>query len=241
MMKRMMFGMTSVLIVAILLLGLPLVAGYIANEFPAASLDPNGVFWWISVHHIAQAVLFIPFVFLLKKTKPELNLGFGWGDKKRGWTYVWRFTVFFLIYTVIGFGIAIVTGTFNSYNFPINARNIFGYLGFQLFLSGPSEEFLFRLFGISLLGLFFKKRLFKGKLSSANLIIAVIFGLAHVGIYFSPFSLSYNIVQLVYAFVLGIVYGDVYEKTGSIYYSMMIHSISNVIAVGATMLMTVIL
>lgn len=240
-MKRILFGMITVLLVFIMLIGFPIVSGYIANLLPAPNLDPDGVFWWISIHHIAQALIFIPFIIVLKKIKPELNFGFGWGDKKRGWTYVFRFTIFFLIYTAIGFVITIVSKSFNPYDFSINFRNVTGYLGFQLLLSGPSEELLFRAFGITVIAMFFNKRLFKGKVSSANLIIAVIFGLAHVGIHFSPFSLSYSLFQVIYAFALGLVYGDAYEKTGSVYYPMMIHSISNVIAVATTILFTAIL
>lgn len=241
MMKKYLIQVLSALITTTLLLGLPLVAGRIANLIPAPGIDPNGVFWWISVHHIAQALLFIPLIILLKKVKPELSFGFQLGDSKKGMTYVFRFTIFFLIYTAIGMSITILTKSFNAYTFPINGRNIFGYLGFQLFLSGPSEELLFRAFGITFLGIFFQKRLFKGKVSVSNLMIAVIFGLAHVGIHFSPFHLTYSLFQVIYAFGLGLVYGDAYEKSGSVLYPMMIHSISNVIAVGATMLMTVLL
>lgn len=240
-MKKIVFKGLIVLAVAIGLLGLPLVAGYIANLFPAEQLDPHGVFWWISVHHIAQAILFIPFFFLVKFLSKHVNFHLGIGDWKRGKRYVLRFTLFFLIYTIIGFGYAIITRTLNTYSFPINTRNVLGYLGFQLFLSGPSEEFIFRAFGITVIGLVIQKRLFKGKLSVANLIIAIVFGLAHVGIFFSPFRLSYSLIQVLYAFGLGLIYGDCYEKTGSVLYPMMIHSISNVIAVATTMLFTVLL
>ncbi len=240
-MKKYLMSGFSVLVATVLLLGFPLIAGSVASLLPAPQIDPNGVFWWISVHHVVQALMFIPLIFILKKIKPELSFGFGLGDSKRGMTYVFRFTIFFLIYTAIGFTITIIGNSFNAYQFPINARNIFGYLGFQLFLSGPSEELIFRAFGITFLGIFFQKRILKGKVSLPNLLIAIIFGLAHVGIHFSPFHLSYSLFQVIYAFALGLVYGDAYEKTGSVYYPMMIHSISNVIAVGATMLMTVLL
>lgn len=239
--KKYIYAPLSVLIVALLLLGLPIIAGNIANEFNLTSIDPDGSFMWISIHHIAQALMFIPLILLLKWLKPHLKFGFSLGDWKKGLHYVLLFTLFFLVYTVISFGITLLTDTFSPYGFPLNARNVFGYLGFQLLLSGPSEEILFRAFGITVLAIFFKQRLFKGKLSVSNLLIATIFGLAHIGIYFSPFHLSYSIMQVMYAFGLGLIYGDCYERTGSVLYPMMIHSISNVIAVGATMLISVIL
>jgi len=38
--------------------------------------------------------------------------------------------------------------------------------------------------------------------------------------------------QIYYSFVLGIVYGVAYQKSESIFYPMLMHSISNVLAVG---------
>ena len=238
-MKRLLIKILIALLVAFLLLGLPLVAGYIANEFPNPSLDPDGSFWWISMHHIAQALLFVPLFFLAKRLQPKVEFHLGFGDVKKGWGYVWKFTLFFLVYTVIGFAIAFATDSFSPFRFDINANNVLGYLGFQLFLSGPSEEFIFRAFGIGVIAFLFPKRLVKGRVSVANIIVAVIFGLAHVGIFFSPFRVSYSLFQVIYAFGLGLIYGDCYEKTKSVYYPMMLHSISNVIAVGATILATV--
>lgn len=241
MIKKFVLAPLVVLAVLLLLLGLPLVAGDIASLFHLSVIDPDGSFMWISIHHIAQALMFIPIILILKWINPNIKFGFRLGDWKKGLHYVLLFTLFFLAYTVISFGIVLLTDSFSPYGFPLNTRNVFGYLGFQLLLSGPSEEILFRAFGITVLAIFYKKRLFKGKLSVTNLLIATIFGLAHIGIYFSPFHLSYSLMQVMYAFGLGLIYGDCYERTGSVFYPMMIHSISNVIAVGAIMLLTAIL
>lgn len=238
-MKKITIKVLFVLLIAFMLLGLPLVAGHIANKFPNPNFDPDGSFWWISVHHIAQALLFVPFFFIAKLWKPQIDFNLRVGDSKRGIQYVWRFSLFFLVYTIIGFGITFATDSFTPFRFDINSNNVFGYLGFQLFLSGPSEEFIFRAFGIGIIAFLIPRRIIKGKVSIANIIVAVIFGLAHIGIFFSPFRLSYSIFQLIYAFGLGLVYGDCYEKTKSVLYPMMIHSISNVIAVGATILVTI--
>jgi membrane protease YdiL (CAAX protease family) len=238
-----------VLLLTISLLGLPIISGNIASMFDYSKIDPNGVFMWISVHHIAQALFFIIFIVMIKvaiklikqKNKAsvsDINFGFGLGNKKLGIKYISIFTAAFLVYTAIGFAIALFTKTFNPPWYPINSRNVFGYLGFQLLLSGPSEEILFRSFGITMLALVWNKRIFKGKLSVANLVLGIIFGLAHIGIYFSPFELRYSLFQVFYAFALGLVYGDCFEKTGSVYYPMALHSISNVIAVGATIIVT---
>ncbi len=227
---------TTLLSVAVLLLGLPILAGKIADTLFVSAWDPDGAFLWISIHHIAQMVMFLILIILIKYIKPELDFGFNLKNKAKGFKFVWIFTVAFLVYTLIGFLMNYLNGSIVPYVNDLNARNVFGYLGFQLLLSGPSEEILYRSFGITILAIFFKKRILKGRLSISNLFIAIIFGLAHIGIYFSPFGLSYNIFQLIYAFILGLIYGDCYEKTGSVVYPMIIHSISNVIAVGMMML-----
>lgn len=238
-MKSKITRVAILILIGALLLGLPLGAGYIADEFDYSKIDPNWSYAWISVHHIVQTLMFIPFILFLKKTT-KLKFGFTLGDSKRGMQYVLKFTIIFLVYTAIAFGIAFLTDTFVPFRYPMNNRNIFGALGFQLFLSGPSEEILFRAFGLTILGAFFTKRIWKGKFSVANLLMGIIFGLAHVGIFFTPFHLNFNLMQVGYAFVLGVVYGDCFEKTKSVFYPMMLHSISNVIAVGTTILLTLI-
>ena len=65
-----------------------------------------------------------------------------------------------------------------------------------------------------MLSLFIRNRLLKGKVSSANLIAAGIFGLAHVNVSFAPFSVNYSLYQVAMSIVLGLFYGDCYEKTG---------------------------
>ncbi|PKL00419.1 MAG: hypothetical protein CVV56_06000 [Tenericutes bacterium HGW-Tenericutes-1] len=240
-MKKIIVKVLFVLLIAFMLLGLPMIAGYIASALPNTIFDPDGSFWWISVHHIAQALLFVPFIFIAKQWKPQIDFNLRIGDAKRGFQYVWRFSLFFTIYTIIGFIITFATGSFQPFRFDINANNVFGYLGFQLFLSGPSEEFIFRAFGIGVIAFLIPRRLIKAKVSVANIIVAVIFGLAHIGIFFSPFRLSFSLFQVIYAIALGLVYGDCFEKTKSVFYPMMMHSISNVIAVGASILVTIFL
>jgi uncharacterized protein len=237
-MHRFMIKPLGVLCAAVLLLVIPIIAGQIANLFSLQGIDPDGVFAWISIHHIAQAVLFIPLFLLLKFFKKDVKYQLGLGDVRRGLKYVLIFTGIFIIYTLIGFTIIMLTDSFVSYDFRLNPTNVIGYLSFQLLLSGPSEELIFRAFAITLLSLIYPMRIIKGKVSVSNLLAAVIFGLAHVGIWLSPFRLTYSLMQVIYAFALGLVYGDCYEKTGSVLYPMMIHSISNVIAVSATMIIT---
>ncbi|AUD62878.1 hypothetical protein BK010_04490 [Tenericutes bacterium MO-XQ] len=83
-MKKVFKPISVVFIVAILLLVLPLVSGYIADLFYMNSIDPDGTFLWISIHHIAQMLMFIILILIIKKVKPNLEFGFNFKEKKKG-------------------------------------------------------------------------------------------------------------------------------------------------------------
>ncbi|PKM90686.1 MAG: hypothetical protein CVU87_01610 [Firmicutes bacterium HGW-Firmicutes-12] len=229
-----------VLFLTLILLGVPRLSGMIASFFNYQAIDPDGAYAWISVHHIVQALIFIIIIVLLNMLRP-LKYGFGWGNKEVGKKYVLSFTLIFGAGSLASHLLMILTSSFQHFAYSLTATNIIGQLSFQLLLSGPSEELIFRAFAITMLALVIKNRVFNGKASAANIIAAVIFGLAHMSFSFAPFAVSYNPFQVVLSFVLGFFYGDCYEKSKSIYYPMMMHSISNVVMVGFTIIATFII
>jgi uncharacterized protein len=243
-----------VLLMAALLLGVPRLAGLAADQFDYSAVDPDGAFAWISVHHIVQALIFLALMLTISKLG-GVHFGFGWGDRQVGWFYVRLFALIFAGYVVVSLIITILTGSFQGFQYPLNARNISGQLGFQLLLSGPSEELIFRAFAMTMLGLLVTGTIargetgfgrvitsvFGGELSIVNLIAAVIFGLAHVRFSFNPLSASFSTGQVIYSIILGLFYGVAYERSGSMIYPMMMHSISNVVAVGMSIIATLIM
>jgi len=233
-------GVLWALFLTFVLLGIPKLSGMIASLFDYQSIDPDGAYAWFTVHHIIQALIFIIIIVVLNMFKP-LEYGFGWGNKEVGKKYVLSFTLIFGLGSLATHLLMILSGSFQQFVYPLTATNIIGQMGFQLLLSGPSEELIFRAFAITMLALFIKGRVFKGKVSVANMIAAVIFGLAHVGFSFAPFAVSYNPFQVVLSIALGYFYGDCYEKSKSMYYPMMMHSISNVVMVGLTIIATFII
>lgn len=237
------------LFLALLLLGVPRLAGQVADLIDFSRMDPDGAFGWIGVHHIVQAVIFLMSMVAIEKTT-DVRFGFGWGDSKVGLFYVRLFALIFGAYALISSVIMIVAGSFQAFPYPLTARNMAGQLGFQLLLSGPSEGLIFRAFAITMFALLLKgavvsgeagvsrviQVIFGSRISVANLIAAIIFGLAHVRFTFAPFSASYSLFQVVYATVLGLFYGVCYERSKSMFYPMAMHSISNVVAVGMAIL-----
>jgi uncharacterized protein len=252
--QRILLQMTWVAFLTVVLLGVPRLAGAFANLFDYSTVDPDGAFAWFSVRHIAQAVIFLILMFIITRAS-GIRFGFGWGDSKVGLFYVRLFALIFAGYMVVSMLIVLATGTFQTFPYPLTTRNIIGYLGFQLLLSGPSEELIFRAFAITMLGLMVKGILigeetrfgrpvltiFAGVLTVANLIAAIIFGLAHVRFTFAPFSVSYSLGQVIYATVLGLFYGVCYERSKSMVYPMMMHSISNVVAVAVVIVASLVI
>lgn len=193
---------------------------------------------WISVHHIVQALVIIPIMLIVSNTfKIKFNLG--WGDKLEGMKYLKRFILVFTVYTLIAYLITMVSGGIVSFAYPLTTRNIAGYLGFQLLLSGPSEELIFRAFAISVFAGLVTDRRINKHLSYAVLFASIIFGIAHIGFSFNPFSISYSVFQVFYAIVLGYFYGDCYEKSRSIIYPMIMHSYSNVLMIGLSVVISI--
>lgn len=61
---------------------------------------------------------------------------------------------------------------------------------------------------------------------------AILFSLAHIHWSIFPIDVQINWFQLVYAFLLGLVYAVTFIKSKSIIYPIIMHSISNVYMVG---------
>lgn len=216
------------------------IGGKIASLFNYQNIDPQNVFAFISIHHIVILIISILLIYIFKKIY-NIDFGLRVGDFKKGLKYVGMFTlvIFFytLLYQLLGYYLEISS----PINYSLNTTNVFGTLGFQLFLSGPAEELLFRALPISILIFVFKRsKSFKWGITIETIIAAVLFSIAHIQWSISPFIINMDFYQLIYSFILGIVYGVVYQKTESIIYPILMHSISNVLYVGISYIITII-
>jgi uncharacterized protein len=230
----------NMLLLALVLLVTPRIGGWFADLFDYSTIDPDGSFMWISIHHIAQAlIILVLMIIMMKASKIKFHLGLG--NKETGMKYLSKFIMIFTGYTVIAFIIIVLTNGFQSFQYPLTIRNITGYLGFQLLLSGPSEELIFRAFAISGFAYLVTDKRLNIKVSYAVLFASIIFGMAHMRFTFNPFSISYSLMQVVLSVALGYFYGDCYEKSKSVVYPMIMHSYSNVLMVGITIILSFIL
>jgi len=224
------------------LFGFQVFAGKLGSYFAAMlsykQIDPYNKFASVSVHHFVQMLLTLVVIGVLSKLL-KINFNFGFGDKKTGLKYLSVFTGSFLIIAVIMYAFTHITKQIPVYDFPLNRNNVAGTLGFQLFLSGPSEEILFRALPVTMFLYIFGKSIKVHKLITLEVILAsLLFSIAHIKWSLAPFTVQADYFQLVYAFALGTVQGVTYQKSRSIIYPILMHSFSNVIMVGSGYLFT---
>ena len=199
----------------------------ISQKFDCSSIDKDGLFAQVAIHHIVQALFAILFIIFLGKIMKIDGFKLRPQFDPAGVRYTVIFCIAILIYHLIIYIVGFFFASINTYDYELNAINVLGTLGFQLFLSGPSEEILFRSLPITWL-LSCVKAETKKESAIVVVIAAFLFGLGHIN--FTTFYIPW--FQVGYAFVLGLVYGFVFINSNSIIYPMIMHSMSNVISVG---------
>ncbi len=204
--------------------------GFVADLFQYEVIDKDGTFMSVSVHHIVQMIVALVLIFIVSK-KSNLDFGLIPRLNKSGILYTAIFAIIILIYVLISYVVGYSLDTIAPYEYELNISNVLGTLGFQLFLSGTSEEILFRALPITVLGGVICK---DNKKSYIFIIViaSVLFSVAHIRWTLFPVSISFSWFQLIYAFILGIAYGLTYVKSESIIYPMIMHGLSNFFMVG---------
>ena len=204
----------------------------VADLLPYERFDPYKAFGWISVHHITEMLIALAVIMIISKLL-KVDFGFSLGDRKKGTKYVVVYTAIFAGVTFVCHILMLIYNMLPVYDFPLNKNNIFGTLGFQLLLSGPAEEILYRALPITMLEHVLEKSVkVKWGITLETIIASFMFAIAHMKLSLFPFTIEANYFRLFYAFVLGTIQGKIYQDSRSIVYPMFMHSISNVLMVG---------
>lgn len=214
----------------------PWVGTHLADAFNPylVFLDPEKVFTWGILHHLFQ--MLIPLAIMIIWPGRSLrDWGFQWGDYKKGIKWIFWFSIIWSgIYIVLTIINIVYHNTPAVYYDVTNTRNFIGELSFRGLVVGLSEETLFRAFPITILILYWSRKVsvFGFKVSHAGIIAMIFFCYAHIGYHLYPFEIyHFNILQLITAAGLGLLYAIVFENTQSIVYPAIIHSISDVLPV----------
>ncbi len=226
---------------------------FVANRFSYTRIDPDGQFMWISVHHVVQMGIALAVILLLRKVW-GIDFGLRAGHAPAGLIFVARIAAVILVITVAVEFIRSFYGFRRAFEYPLNARNVLGTLGFQLLLSGPSEELLFRALPIGVMwhilgkgklirfGRFVRREFVSRSWKTvypAGIVAAVLFALAHINWNIAPFTVTYDSFQLMLSFMLGVAYAMAYEHSDSVLYPMLLHSLANIISVGTAYLFAI--
>ena len=186
----------------------------ISQLFDYSSFDPDGLFAQVSVHHIIQMLCALTLIFIIWKAKKTewFNIRPRLDSKgiKDTLLFCLAITVYYLAVYIIGS----FTNTISTYDYELNAVNVSGTLGFQLLLSGPSEEILFR--GVILGRL---KRVMP--VWSAVIVSSLAFALVHG-----------NPLWIAYTFVMGLLVAMIDVKYDSIVPGMIMHFMFNLYGCG---------
>lgn len=204
----------------------------IADLFSYEKFDPDKAYAWNYVHHITMLVLGLTAILILSRLF-KTDFGFGPGDRKIGTRFAFLYTIIFTGITLIVHILMMINNSFPVYAFPLNSKNIIGTLSFQLFLTGPAEETLFRALPITILVYISGKKIkTKWGVTAETVIASFLFAIAHIKWSLFPFAIEADYFQLIYAFAQGIISGKAYQDSKSIIYPMFMHSISNVLMTG---------
>jgi len=231
--KKVLLSAAIILLLLIFQKVLGITGSNIADMFSFEKIDPYKAFAQNFVHHITILLLALFTILILNKLF-NLNFGFGFGDRKTGIKFVVIYTAIIVGVTLVVHILMMVNNSLPVYDFPLNKSNIIGTLCFQLFLSGPAEEVLYRALPITILKQVFGKKIeVTWGITLESIIASLLFAFAHIKWSSFPFSIEeMNYSQFLYAFLQGIISGKAYQDSKSVIYPMFMHSISNVLMVG---------
>ena len=233
-------------------IGFTILAIYLGIWLPRyASLLTNALFTfgthaWDFTHHLFQMVfaLIVIFVFSFILKKPVKEWGFNFKNAKWSLTVFWKFCIGWVIFLTIGTIInQLLLGWPDILWFELNWKDFGLTLLFSSTMPGISEEILFRAMVMGILSHVWSVGFNIGKLriSVSNLIAAIIFTIAHIYFTLVPFAIvSFEPMQLVFAFFLGLFYGIMLEKSESLLGPILAHNWSDGIAVVIYTLITII-
>ena len=229
--NRILFGIIVFFLILIVQIFLGKAGYFFADMIPYQKIDPYDCFARLSIHHAIQMIIAIIAIIILGKLL-KIDFYLGLGDIGKGMKFTASFTAVFAVISVIVHILMLICGQLPVYDYPLDTRNILGTLGFNLFLTGPSEEIIYRALPITMLIYAFGKSIpRKGYITLEVVLTSLLFALAHIKWSLIPFVFEVNF-NFFYAFVLGIIQGIVYQKSKSILYPVLMHSFSNVLMVG---------
>jgi len=223
---------SRLLAVFLAVLGVPQLAGRLASCLSPffSSIDPENTFAWISTHHVNQFLLTLGVMWLWSSASLK-----SWGFNLNAAKVSLQWFGWFAFYCTLGtllFQIApmVLFHHLPQPDFPLNVRNVTGYLGFQYLLSGTGEEPLFRGLVMVILLKSWTGELKLGKIVMpvAGLWATLLFMLAHVNYTLSPLKIThFSWQQQLFCLAFGLFDAAAFYRTRSLLCPVLAHGFSN--------------
>lgn len=196
------------------------------------SVDPDNCFLLLSVHHIVQAIIALFLIWLISKATKRTMADFGFNKNKLKYS-IKAVLVFCGIWSVIQAAGSIFVLNHSAvpaaFAFLLTRRNFLGYFLFEILLTGPSEEILFRSLVIPPVHIMsgFLKSERRSNFVSVSA-ATIIFMLAHINFNLNPFQITHiNPLQQITCLIFGVFFGYLFVKTKSVIGPMLAHSTLN--------------
>ena len=227
-------AVVKAVIALVAILAIPRLAGDMATRSAGwcwnwlGNIDPNGTYLWVSLHHVWQLVATLAAMLLFDRSLRH------WGFNLNNWrTSLYLFGQFFLYFMAVAVAGHLLLFFFAPppvFPHALTARNVFGELGFKLFLSGTCEEPLFR--GLVMVLVYQSMRgvvrIGRIEMPYAGLVATALFMVAHIGYTLSPPAItSFSIPQQIEALVLGLFYAYIFHRTRSLLGPILVHNYVN--------------
>ena len=105
---------------------------YFAHFFHSTSIDPDGLFMQLSIHHVVQMIVALMGMLVISTKIRGKEFMLKPKYKKSGVINTLIFTGVILAYYVIVYIAGSYTRTIAVYEYELNSTNVLGTLGFQL-------------------------------------------------------------------------------------------------------------
>lgn len=221
-------------------------ASLVYPSTPYMSIDPYGLYWYISLHHIFQLLLSGGLILFLSYTfKKRFDFFLRIPNKIKKSIQISLYFVLAWMIIQFGVGYALVSNGMvdSTFSYPLNASTLVGQYLFQIVLSGTSEELMYRALIIGILNAY----LIKTSLSTSNKVILIYllnlipFILGHIPYQLNPFIVySPNMLQMLTVFTLGSIYTYLLFKFDSIIPPMIVHGLMNVVIISSGFILSMI-
>jgi hypothetical protein len=212
-------------------IGIPYPSGYLARATLRLAHTDAQAHRWIFLH-LAELYQLLFALILIQILRRTLRLDFGLRlPKKKSYfmaAAVWG-VIAGVVMTLVDYAPQIATHTAPFIPNALTAKYFVGWLSFEGFTAGVSEEVLYRglLLAVLTASIPARVRFLRYEMNLAGVLLSLIFAAAHVfNFWHRPFWLALG--QQGYAFALGVLYAYWREKSGSVIASTIGHNVGNV-------------